>query len=147
MTAIEVSLARDDDATAVRELVAANADPFDVDMELARRYARVWVARRDTQILGVALTWEVADEIHIIDVLVAAAARRQGLGRALLREILEQAARGPFRLALLEVRRDNQPARGLYESLGFVVVGEREKYYADGEDAVLMRRALSPADP
>jgi ribosomal-protein-alanine N-acetyltransferase len=43
---------------------------------------------------------------------------------------------------LLEVRKSNEPARRLYEAAGFSVSGERVAYYADGEDAVLMRLDL-----
>jgi [ribosomal protein S18]-alanine N-acetyltransferase len=41
----------------------------------------------------------------------------------------------------LEVRTDNEPARTLYESEGFTVVGLRKHYYRpSGADAHTMRR-------
>jgi [ribosomal protein S18]-alanine N-acetyltransferase len=41
----------------------------------------------------------------------------------------------------LEVRTDNEPARALYESEGFTVVGLRPRYYRpSGADAHTMRR-------
>jgi ribosomal-protein-alanine N-acetyltransferase len=42
----------------------------------------------------------------------------------------------------LEVAAKNMAARGLYEGLGFVRVGERRAYYGDGGDAVVLRLGL-----
>ena len=48
------------------------------------------------------------------------------------------------RVAVLEVRAGNAAARALYERLGFVVVGERRKYYREPvEDALIMTRPLA----
>ncbi|MYD29817.1 MAG: ribosomal-protein-alanine N-acetyltransferase, partial [Dehalococcoidia bacterium] len=43
----------------------------------------------------------------------------------------------------LEVRVSNGAARALYGGCGFEEVGERLRYYADGEDAVIMTLALA----
>ena len=45
---------------------------------------------------------------------------------------------------LLEVRASNLAAQALYARLGFERVGLRKRYYADGEDAVLMTLLLRP---
>jgi ribosomal-protein-alanine N-acetyltransferase len=51
------------------------------------------------------------------------------------------------RLATLEVRPSNAPARALYEAFGFEVVGRRRGYYADtGEDAILLARDLAAVE-
>ena len=56
----------------------------------------------------------------------------------MLTELLEYASGGAV---FLEVRTDNEAAIGLYESLGFVNVGVRRRYYrASGADAYTMRR-------
>jgi ribosomal-protein-alanine N-acetyltransferase len=66
------------------------------------------------------------------------AAQGNGLGRALLDELLRKAA---GRQVLLEVRTDNQPAIRLYQSAGFTRVGVRRKYYQpSGADAYTMQR-------
>jgi len=36
--------------------------------ELAREWARTWVAREDTSVVGYLLTWHVADELHVMNV-------------------------------------------------------------------------------
>ena len=75
-------------------------------------------------------------EIHTIG--VDPAYQGQGIGRRLLTEVLEFTSGG---VVFLEVRTDNEAAIGLYESVGFVNVGLRRRYYrASGADAYTMRR-------
>ncbi|MED5372555.1 MAG: ribosomal protein S18-alanine N-acetyltransferase [Myxococcota bacterium] len=102
--------------------------------ELDNPRSHLLVARAPAGIQGHAVAWVVADEVHIQTVCVHPQARRQGLGRALVQALLETAT-GP---ALLEVRASNTPAITLYSRLGFQQVGRRPRYYADGEDALLM---------
>jgi len=49
--------------------------------------------------------------------------------------------------ALLEVRVSNHAARAFYASTGFVAVGRRPRYYANGEDALLMTRSTGGGTP
>jgi ribosomal-protein-alanine N-acetyltransferase len=75
-------------------------------------------------------------EIHTIG--VDAAYQGKGIGRQLLTALLEYANSGTI---FLEVRTDNVAAISLYESVGFVRVGMRRRYYrASGADAYTMRR-------
>ena len=75
-------------------------------------------------------------EIHTIG--VDAAYQGKGIGRQLLTALLEYANGGTI---FLEVRTDNDAAISLYESVGFVRVGTRRRYYrASGADAYTMRR-------
>ncbi|MFP5069724.1 ribosomal protein S18-alanine N-acetyltransferase [Pseudonocardia nantongensis] len=77
-------------------------------------------------------------EIHTIG--VDPAWQGHGVGRALLATLLE-AADQLQATVFLEVRTDNEPARTLYESCGFTVVGVRKRYYRpSGADAHTMRR-------
>ena len=43
---------------------------------------------------------------------------------------------------LLEVRADNRPALAFYADAGFVEIDRRERYYADGAPAIVLRLAL-----
>ena len=62
----------------------------------------------------------------------------QGIGRRLVEEMLQFASGGTI---FLEVRTDNAPAIALYESVGFVNVGLRKRYYrVSGADAYTMKR-------
>jgi ribosomal-protein-alanine N-acetyltransferase len=78
-------------------------------------------------------------EVHTIGVDPAHQGR--GIGRALLRALLEEADAAQATV-YLEVRTDNAPAHALYASEGFAVVGLRKRYYQpSGADAHTMRRA------
>ena len=78
-------------------------------------------------------------------------ARREGLGRALLRHFVDDARNLHVEQIFLEVRASNVAAIGLYESEGFAPVARRVGYYpgaaADDprEDALVMRRAVDGA--
>lgn len=103
------------------------------------------VALRDERVIGYVLCWFVADEIHVVNLAVLARERRQGIGRHLMNHVCRDARRRGVTVATLEVRFHNEPAIGLYESLGFRTVAIRKSYYADnGEDALVMLKELPP---
>ena len=64
-----------------------------------------------------------------------------GAARSLLNAVLRDETASGARTALLEVRASNLAARAFYASTGFVAVGQRPRYYANGEDALLMTRS------
>ncbi|MGI8414290.1 MAG: ribosomal protein S18-alanine N-acetyltransferase [Solirubrobacteraceae bacterium] len=82
---------------------------------------------------------------HLMSIAVHPTARRRGLARGLLEEMLERA--GPDQPYTLEVRASNAGAIALYETFGFRAAGTRPRYYHDtGEDAIIMwRAAASPS--
>ncbi len=108
--------------------------------ELARAWARLWVARSEPKGKARAflVAWHVVDELHILDVATTPALRRRGFARALLEVVLRYARDRGVRHLLLEVRRSNVAAIKLYRAQGFWAMGVRPKYYPDGEDAVEM---------
>ena len=75
--------------------------------------------------------------------------RGLGLGRLLVEELLTEARAQNAHQVFLEVRADNEPALGLYDSLGFVGIDRRVGYYQpDGVDAIVMRLELvAPIGP
>jgi ribosomal-protein-alanine N-acetyltransferase len=105
----------------------------------------LFVARDETRrLIGFCSVWLVFDEIHINNLAVAPAHRRQGIAASLLTHVLAQAPRLGATRALLEVRRSNGEALRLYERFRFSVAGTRRNYYSHPvEDAlVLWREAL-----
>jgi len=104
------------------------------------------VALIDGRVVGYALNWFVADEVHIVNLAVHPHWRRRGIARYLLREVFDCARRRGMVIATLEVRYSNRPAIELYHSIGFREVALRKKYYADnGEDALVMLADLPPS--
>ena len=111
-----------------------------LDDELTRPFARIWVGIDELDgPIGLLVAWHVADELQILDVATSPAHRRRGVGTTVIRAAINDAARDGVQIALLEVRRSNASAIGLYRKLGFDVTGERARYYGDnGEDALEM---------
>lgn len=98
--------------------------------------------RNPEKVLGVMVAWLVARELQIMDIAVHPTSRRLGIAKSLMLEAFQQTS-GGWDQAVLEVRKSNSPAIKLYECMGFKVVGERPKYYKDGETALIMVK-LSP---
>lgn len=122
---------------------------FDLEVELANTTNRVYAAwdasSEEGAPVGFIVTAHIVDELHIHNVVVDPAARRCGAGRALVDASLSDARAAGLRLALLEVRRSNEAALGLYRSRGFVPVRIRRNYYAEpADDAVEMAAELAP---
>ena len=94
------------------------------------------VVEEDKQIIGYAIVWYYADELHISNFAISPEYRRRGLGRRLLNYIMNLVS--DYKFAYLEVRMSNRPAIALYEQYGFEPLYVRERYYRNGEDAVIM---------
>ena len=119
--------------------------PFSMREEIARPWTRLWVAFDDDAPAAFLVGWHVADELHILNVATAPSARRRGFGKAVVDEALAYASTHRIRLALLEVRRSNEPAIALYRGAGFSIFGVRKAYYADNdEDAIEMALSFDP---
>jgi ribosomal-protein-alanine N-acetyltransferase len=104
-----------------------------------------WVCLEDGAMVGYAVMMLVVDEVHLLNISIAAERQRTGLGGELLEFLLATAkAAGAVRM-LLEVRPSNVSGGGLYRRFGFKEIGRRRGYYPahDGrEDAIVMERRL-----
>ena len=123
-------------------------DSFRREVE-ENKVARYLVLERDGRILGYAGAWVVLDECHITNIAVAEETRGQGYGRRLMESLMQYVSSLGAAWADLEVRVSNIRAQNLYQSLGFISIGKRKRYYEDnGEDAYLMVCEHMPdADP
>lgn len=86
------------------------------------------------------------DLVEIDLVAVDPDRRRQGVGRALLEELIASERQGGVETFQLELAAGNAPAFALYAAVGFVVVGRRARYYPDGEDALLLTWTAAGAE-
>ncbi|MDW7650686.1 MAG: ribosomal protein S18-alanine N-acetyltransferase [Bacillota bacterium] len=104
---------------------------------LDNNFASYYVAVEHNEVVGYAGIWTVLDEAHITTLAVAPQHQGKGIGYALLRHIMAEAAsRGAVRMTL-EVRASNTKAQRLYQKHGFLACGTRPGYYND-EDALIM---------
>lgn len=104
---------------------------------------QAWVACAGKRVVGYIVARRAADEVEILNVVVAKRTRRHGVGGLLLERALAAARAGGARRAFLEVRESNRAAMGMYQRHYFLVVGRRAMYYRNpGEDALILARAL-----
>jgi ribosomal-protein-alanine N-acetyltransferase len=108
------------------------------------------VVMLDDELIGYGVMSAGAGEAHILNVCVRESARCRGVGRSLLRHLLERATAFGMGEAYLEVRPSNTAAIRLYQSLGFQQVGVRRGYYqavGGREDAAVLRLPLRVRRP
>jgi len=104
------------------------------------------VAVDGDDVVAFAFYWVIADEIHLVNVAVAPAHRRQGIAQLLLDHVIEGEVGRNAAIITLEVRITNVGAIALYRRNGFRDIALREKYYPDtGEDALIMLKRLGPS--
>lgn len=104
-----------------------------------------WVLEKNNEMVGYALLMMVMDEAHLLNLSIAKAYQKQGLGRYLLEHMLQIARNHHALNMFLEVRPSNVSAIALYENMGFNEMAIRRNYYpakSGREDAVLMGLAL-----
>jgi ribosomal-protein-alanine N-acetyltransferase len=90
---------------------------------------------------GFLLLRAIADEAEIITIGVVQ--KRQGIGKALLTAGLANIRAQGIAAVYLEVAAGNAAARRLYENFRFTQTGLRQKYYINGEDALILSLSLS----
>ena len=160
---------RSDDAASFRairlEALKANPELLRSTFALEDKLDVAWFARRleDAHIVGAFREGELvgtagfsiqqgqpnAHKGRLFGMYVRSSSRNLGVGRLLLRAVLD-VARENVELIQLSVVRDNGPARRLYESAGFLEFGVEtkaskygDKYYDEALMALDFRR---PAD-
>ena len=92
---------------------------------------------------GFALFQCVVPEAELLSIGVTPAARRGGLGRALLARAARELSATGADTIFLDVAADNLPAIALYRALGFSDMSRRPRYYKGGIDAIVMRAGLA----
>ena len=106
-----------------------------------------WVLEAGGTIIGYGVLSAAAGEAHILNVCIDPDRQGAGLGRRLLRRLVDLARWHQAEQVFLEVRPSNPKAIALYRSEGFNEIGTRPNYYpaAKGrEDAIVMAMALLP---
>jgi len=97
-------------------------------------------------LIGYSGYWLIAEEAHISILAIHPNWRRRGLGELLLLNMFNLTQAQSATRATLEVRAYNTAAQALYKKYNFIVVGERSRYYRDGESALIMTAELPLPD-
>lgn len=129
---------------------ACFSDPWSdksIASELANEYSLWLVEEQDGRLAGYVGSQAAPPEADVMNLAVAPDSRRQGLGRALMCELMRRLRENGMESLSLEVRESNSPALTLYTKLGFRQVGKRPRYYVNPtEDALILRKELCDAD-
>ena len=114
-----------------------------VASELENKLSLWLVAVEDDAVVGYIGSQTVLDESDMMNVAVHPDHRRRGVAERLVTALAAALKeKGSVSLAL-EVRASNEPAKALYEKLGFMLAGRRPNYYRNPkEDALILRKML-----
>ena len=107
--------------------------------ELNNEIATYFIAIKENEVAGYIGMWAISGQCDITNIAVLPKYRRQGIGRKLINHLTAHCKSHALSPIFLEVRESNEAAKSLYSLMGFKIVGNRKKYYADtGEDAIIM---------
>ncbi len=133
-------------ASAIEKAVYGNsawsAAQFKEEYAKAPKTAHYLAAEFEGQLIAYAGIFYLADVADIHTLTVVAEHRRKGIGRELLKRLIDWARVKSAQAVMLEMRLGNDQARPLYESFGFIEISRRENYYGPGLTAVVMRKEL-----
>lgn len=107
---------------------------------------KAWVVTLDRAVIGYGIVMLAPGEAHILNICIDPAYQGKGLGRHLLRYLVERSNSTDVDMVMLEVRRSNVSAQQLYLSEGFHELGVRKAYYPaeqGREDAIILAKYLS----
>ena len=102
----------------------------------------LWLVALDgDRVAGYVGSQSVMGESDMMNVAVHPDSRRQGIAEKLCLALVEALKEKGNHCLTLEVRASNDPAKALYEKLGFTQVGLRKNYYRNPkEDACILRK-------
>jgi ribosomal-protein-alanine N-acetyltransferase len=102
------------------------------------------VARDGERIIGCAIGDCTGGQSRVISLCVDPTARRQGIGRRLLRAV---EARLPVGDVVLMVEEGNEAAKTLYREEGYGPVGVSQSYYGPGRNGIWMQKPRGGSTP
>ncbi len=105
-------------------------------------YYRCFLAEEGGQVRGYCCLILLFEDGEVANIAVDSDCRGQGIAKLLMEKMHEEGKRSGATRCLLEVRKSNAPAIGLYRRFGYAPYGVRARYYEDGEDALLMEKSL-----
>ena len=108
---------------------------------ISAEYAHYFVAEDKDGVSGIIGLRELSGEGEITNVAVDQSKRRRGIGRALVKRVLDECDALNIGDVTLEVRVSNEAAIALYDSFGFKSEGTRPHFYEKpDEDALILWR-------
>ena len=104
----------------------------------SQHVASNYVMLLEDNIIGYIFTHKIDKEVQILNFAIDTSYQHKGYGEEFFSYFIDQLDEDIS--IILEVRKSNFSAINLYLKFGFSELGIREKYYSDGEDAIVMKR-------
>ena len=111
--------------------------------DLENEHSKNWVWTENNRIVAYLFGHLVVDEYHLHNIAVSEEFRKKGIALKLIEKMLNFTNENKVKAVFLEVSSSNLPACNLYQKKGFVAQGTREKYYPNGDNALLYKLELS----
>ena len=112
------------------------------ESEVAASHRFNLVAKRRGVVVGYLFAMWLFDEMHVNKIAVIESERRKGIADALMDRCFAFAREQRIHSISLEVRKSNDGAQAFYRHLDFKASYVRQRYYPDGEAAVVMTRTV-----
>ncbi len=100
--------------------------------------SRYFIAIVDDKRAGYVGSWLTIPNAEILNLFVSSEYRGLGIGKKLMKEVMDICNEQNIEFLTLEVNVNNKYAVKMYEDLGFTISRIRKKYYDNKEDALLM---------
>ena len=129
----------------VKDIDFSDAWNYDmlVSAEKAGNFYGFTIKKDEKSELIAFITFSVSiDTLDIEDVYTFSDYRKKGFAKMLINSVLDYAKQNNKNKIFLEVKKTNEKAISLYQGLGFSIISERKKYYADGETALVMLKEI-----
>lgn len=113
--------------------------------ELLRDDSKAIIVETSGEIAGFAISRLItsAEEGEILNIAIRRKFQKQGIGKLLLKEMIDFLRLNKIRSVWLEVRKTNLTAQEFYRRNGFERCGERKNFYANPtEDALVLKLNL-----
>jgi len=111
--------------------------------EYAGKERQYLVAEINGEVIGYAGVVKMGEVTDILTLTVKPEFRRRGIAREFLKRLIDWSRNQKVEAVMLEMRKGNIEAEPLYLANGFRHISERRNYYAQGVDAIIMRKELT----
>lgn len=133
------------DLNCIKDILSSEFDNFwNYDIlksELESENSKYIVAKYNNEIVGFAGVKVVMEQADIMNIVTKKNYRNNGIGKLLLKSLLDICKKLNVTSIMLEVNEENLPAIHLYKNFGFKTLSIRNNYYGNNS-AIIMQKGI-----